>query len=86
MLDKNRCSIPERFRDKPLFNELHRGMNFGFMARRGYYNRPEVRKQPQLGNSECELMSGYIFFPSRLPGPDFFFRGSGIRRYGEKSA
>ena len=48
MLDKNRCFIPERFRDKPLFNELHRGMNFGFMARRGYYNRPEVRKQPEL--------------------------------------
>ena len=48
MLDKNSCNIPERFRDNPLFNEFHRGMNFGFMSRRGYYSQPEVKKQPEL--------------------------------------
>ncbi len=40
--------IPERFKDHPIFNELICGTNFGFMAKRGYYLRPEVKKQPEL--------------------------------------
>lgn len=48
MLDKNNVRIPEQFKDHPLFNELICGTNFGFMARRGYYERAEVLKQPEL--------------------------------------
>ena len=48
MLDQSRVVIPERFRNHPLFNELHRGMNFGFMAKRGYYAREDVKRQPAL--------------------------------------
>ena len=48
MIDKSKCLITERFKDHPLFNEMHCGMNFGFMARRGYYSRPEILKQPAL--------------------------------------
>lgn len=40
--------IPERFKDHPIFNELICGTNFGFMAKRGYYFRDEVKKQPEL--------------------------------------
>lgn len=40
--------IPEKFKDHPIFNELICGTNFGFMARRGYYFRDEVKKQPEL--------------------------------------
>lgn len=41
-------NIPDKFKDHPIFNELICGTNFGFMARRGYYARPEVQKQPEL--------------------------------------
>lgn len=40
--------VSERFKDHPLFNAIHCGTNFGFMARRGYYARPESLKQPAL--------------------------------------
>ena len=48
MLDKNLVNIPERVRDHPLFNELICGMNFGFMAKRGYYETPFALEQPAL--------------------------------------
>ncbi len=48
MLDQTKCLIPERFKKHPLFNEIHCGMNLGFMARRGYYSRPDIQKQPAL--------------------------------------
>lgn len=48
MIDRTKCKIPEKFANHPLFNEFHRGMNFGFMSKRGYYSRPEVRKQPEF--------------------------------------
>ena len=48
MFDKTKVAVPERFQDHPLFRELHCGMNFGFMAKRGYYAREEIRKQPSL--------------------------------------
>ena len=47
-MDKTLVRIPEKFANHPLFNELICGTNFGFMAKRGYYNRPEVQKQPEL--------------------------------------
>ena len=46
MLDKSKVNIPERFRDHPLFNTLHCGMNLGFMAKRGYYRSKELLAQP----------------------------------------
>lgn len=46
MLDKSKVNIPERFKDHPIFNTLHCGMNFGFMAKRGYYSRKEMLEQP----------------------------------------
>ena len=47
-MDKSKVRIPQRFREHPIFNELICGTNFGFMAKRGYYDRPEVKKQPEL--------------------------------------
>ena len=42
------CAIPKQFKGHPLFKTPHCGINFGFLARRGYFSRPEVRKQPAL--------------------------------------
>ena len=47
-MDKTKCCIPEKFANHPLFNELHCGVNFGFLAKRGYYSRQDVMKQPEL--------------------------------------
>lgn len=48
MLNKDKIAIPERFKEHPIFNEIICGTNFGFMAKRGYYFRDEVKKQPEL--------------------------------------
>ena len=48
MLDPNVVTIPERFRNHPLFSAPVAGMNVGFMARRGYYRREEVLSQPEI--------------------------------------
>ena len=40
--------IPARFREHPIFCERICGTNFGFMAKRGYYFKEEVKKQPAL--------------------------------------
>ena len=47
-MDKKKCCIPEKFANHPLFNELHCGVNFGFLAKRGYYSREDIKKQPEL--------------------------------------
>lgn len=47
MLDPRQVQIPARFQAHPIFRELICGTNFGFMAKRGYYLRPEVQKQPE---------------------------------------
>lgn len=47
-MDKTKVVIPKRFENHPIFNEQIYGMNFGFLAKRGYYLRPEVKKQPEL--------------------------------------
>lgn len=47
-MDKSKVRIPKRFEAHPIFNEFMCGMNFGFMAKRGYYYLPEVKKQPEL--------------------------------------
>ncbi len=44
-LDPSACSIPERFRNHPIFTTRHCSVNFGFLARRGYFSRPEVFAQ-----------------------------------------
>ena len=48
LFDRGRFGVPEKFAGHPLFNTPHCGVNFGFLARRGYFSRPEVRKQPRL--------------------------------------
>ncbi len=48
LFDRAACVIPERFRAHPLFTTPHCGVNFGFLARRGYFSRPDVRSQPPL--------------------------------------
>lgn len=48
MLDHSIVKVPERFRDHPIFNQLICGTNFGFMSKRGYYDREDVLKQPEL--------------------------------------
>ena len=52
MLDKTKVIIPERFRDHPLFNELICGTNFGFMAKRGYYETDFAKAQPEIMKKE----------------------------------
>jgi len=47
-MENTNIRIPERFKDHPIFNERICGTNFGFMSKRGYYLREEVRKQPEL--------------------------------------
>lgn len=42
-----KLNIPEKFRDHPLFKERICGSNFGFLAKRGYYLRPEVMAMPK---------------------------------------
>lgn len=48
MIDKTRMRVSDRFKDHPLFNEMICGTNFGFLAKRGYYFREDVRRQPEL--------------------------------------
>ena len=45
---KNIINVPDKFKDHPLFTELVVGMNYGFMAKRGYYNTEYAKKQPKL--------------------------------------
>jgi hypothetical protein len=47
-MDKSKVNIPEKFKDHPIFNERICGTNFGFMAKRGYYLRPETIEQPKI--------------------------------------
>ena len=44
-LDVSSCAIPERFKDHPIFTTRHCSVNFGFLARRGYFSRPDVFAQ-----------------------------------------
>ena len=46
-MNMTKANVREQFRNHPVFTEFHRGMNFGFMAKRGYYSRPEVLDQPR---------------------------------------
>lgn len=46
--DENKVNIPEKLRDNPLFRERIKGMNFGFLSKRGYYGKPEIKAQPAL--------------------------------------
>lgn len=48
MLNPQNVHIPEKFKAHPLFTQPICGVNFGFMAKRGYYFRPETQKQPEL--------------------------------------
>ena len=43
--DPSACAVPERFRNHPIFTMRHCSVNFGFLARRGYFSRPEVFAQ-----------------------------------------
>ena len=43
--DPSACDVPERFRGHPIFTTRHCSVNFGFLARRGYFSRPEVFAQ-----------------------------------------
>ena len=47
-MEKTTIRIPERFKDHPIFNEKICGTNFGFMSKRGYYLRDDIKKQPEL--------------------------------------
>lgn len=46
-MDMSKANVRERFRNHPVFTEFHRGVNFGFMAKRGYYSQREVLDQPR---------------------------------------
>lgn len=40
--------IPQNMKNHRLFQERIKGMNFGFLSKRGYYEREDVKKQPEL--------------------------------------
>ena len=44
-------NISERLKDHPLFKERIKGMNFGFLSKRGYYEREDIKKQPAIMKS-----------------------------------
>ena len=45
--DISQCEINPKFRNNPLFSgEPICGVNLGFLARRGYFNRESVKKMP----------------------------------------
>ena len=46
MYNNEAVNIPERFRNHPLFTRRIKGMNFGFLSKRGYYASPEMLAQP----------------------------------------
>lgn len=46
MLDKKKYNVANRFWNHPLFNEKIVGMNFGFMAKRGFYDTDYAKAQP----------------------------------------
>ena len=48
MPNKTKVKISEKFINHPLFNEKVCGMNFGFLSKRGYYEREETLKQPKI--------------------------------------
>lgn len=41
-------NIPEKMKNHPLFQTRIKGMNFGFLSKRGYYEREDVKEQPRL--------------------------------------
>ena len=43
-----KVNISEKMRNHPLFKERIKGMNFGFLSKRGYYEREDVKNQPKL--------------------------------------
>ena len=47
MYDLKKVNIPERFHDYSLFSKRIKGMNFGFLSKRGYYALPEMLAQPE---------------------------------------
>lgn len=48
MVDASVVNVPEKFKNHPLFTNPVCGMNFGFMSKRGYFEKEEVLKQPEL--------------------------------------
>ena len=59
--DRTKCKIPEKFKDHPLFTRHHMGMNFGFMAKRGWYAKhlDEPRKMAETGVTLCVLKAHF---------------------------
>ena len=46
--DISKCQVAERFRNHPLFSEKPIcGVNFGFLAKRGYFAQPHVKAMPR---------------------------------------
>ena len=43
-----KVNISEKMKKHPLFSQRIKGMNFGFLSKRGYYEREDVKKQPVL--------------------------------------
>ena len=41
-------NISEKMKNHPLFQQRIKGMNFGFLSKRGYYEREDVKAQPKL--------------------------------------
>lgn len=44
----SKVNISQRMKNHPLFQERIKGMNFGFLSKRGYYEREDVKNQPKL--------------------------------------
>lgn len=43
-----KVNVSQKMKNHPLFQQRIKGMNFGFLSKRGYYEREDVKKQPAL--------------------------------------
>lgn len=82
MLNKHACDIDRKLWNHPLFNEPVVGMNYGFMAKRGYYNTEYAKAQParmaQMGVNWATLNANFCqeHFYSTKMFLDFRFSSS----------
>lgn len=79
MLDPQKVAIPERFKNHPLFTQPVHGTNFGFLAKNGWYLRPESLRAPEemekMGVNWCTINMSFCqeAFYSRKVFLDFTY-------------
>lgn len=47
-MDLSKVNLTEKMKNSPLIKERIKGMNFGFLSKRGYYATDEAKRQPAI--------------------------------------